>query len=760
MTEDGKVVINTELNTEGVKKGLDGLSKDIKNNTSAQKLNIASLTKMGTAIGAVAAATKIAAKTVKECTDAYKTQTKAEVQLETAAKNNPFLNGESVQNLKNYADELSRISTISGGELTGNMANLAATGRTQAQIQEIMSAALDLSASGMMSFESAVDTLNGTLNGSAGALGKQIGALKDLTEEELKQGKAIEIVKKNYAGMSEELAKSVGSSERLKNAFSDLKSNIGEPFEKAMSPMRNFFADLINGWNDAWKSKKRYEEVQDINANDKQGKSSGTIEEQLVEEIKLLAEYQLEYEDAVKTEGFDNSRDIKKWQDKVQAQLNLIAGLEEEKQAYIELEQAQKRETEAQQKADELAKQQAEDDQKAAAAKLKYLETVQKAEEEIEWRRKLGEEISEEEKAQQMLNVRMNAYLQMLEDAEGTISGNKGFALTERESINALAQSLKEVADPNQGQKDIVNSWYKEQQLSLQAQKEQIMMYREYLAERQDLTDEEIEMRNKLADAIINIDKAIVEEEKAQAEQTKQANLKKLDDITEYIDRFTEITQGMTDIAQRNNEQQTQSELTELSKQYTDGLISYQEYCDKKEQISKDAARKQYQLDMWNWSASLLQATANVAQGVAKAIAEGGVAGIITGSLVAAAGAVQIASITANKPRPVGFEHGGIIGGNSYTGDHVPIMANSREGVFTLQQQKRLFDIANGKSGGNSMTVQVINNRANDTSVNQRLDGNTLKVTIDKIVASSMESGRYNNSLAIQQNNAGGTTYL
>lgn len=42
------------------------------------------------------------------------------------------------------------------------------------------------------------------------------------------------------------------------------------------------------------------------------------------------------------------------------------------------------------------------------------------------------------------------------------------------------------------------------------------------------------------------------------------------------------------------------------------------------------------------------------------------------------------------------FATGGIVGGTSYTGDKVPILANSREGVFTVEQQKELFDIANG----------------------------------------------------------------
>lgn len=44
------------------------------------------------------------------------------------------------------------------------------------------------------------------------------------------------------------------------------------------------------------------------------------------------------------------------------------------------------------------------------------------------------------------------------------------------------------------------------------------------------------------------------------------------------------------------------------------------------------------------------------------------------------------------------FAEGGIVGGTSYTGDRVPAMVNSREGVFTLEQQKQLFDIANNRT--------------------------------------------------------------
>lgn len=73
------------------------------------------------------------------------------------------------------------------------------------------------------------------------------------------------------------------------------------------------------------------------------------------------------------------------------------------------------------------------------------------------------------------------------------------------------------------------------------------------------------------------------------------------------------------------------------------------------------------------------------------------VGAMIAGVMTSIAQAKQLFS-TANAQK---FATGGIVGGTSYTGDHVPIMANSREMVLTTQQQTRLFDALDGGSGGN-----------------------------------------------------------
>lgn len=205
---NGKIEIDTSINTDGIDKGVKKIDTSLK-----------TIAKGGATFAAVTSAVKLTTKAIKDTTEAYKVQAKAETQLEQAARNNPYLSRSSVQQLKNYASELQSISTIGDEQLLPFMAQLAASGRTQTEIQNIMKAALDVSASGMMSLDSAVSALNGTFNGNIGLLGRQIGELKGLTEEELKSGKAVDIIKNKFGGMAEEVAKATGSSEQLKKRF-------------------------------------------------------------------------------------------------------------------------------------------------------------------------------------------------------------------------------------------------------------------------------------------------------------------------------------------------------------------------------------------------------------------------------------------------------------------------------------------------------------------------------------------------------------
>ena len=207
---DGEVKIDTKLNTSGLDKALkdmknklDGAGKTIDAGAKKGKGFADNLT--GISTGAVAAAAGVAGvavavkKTVdvlNDCAAAYRVQQNAEEALQVAAKNNPYLDSESIYNLRNFASELQSLSEIGDEVSLQVMSQLAATGRNEEQIMQIMSAAADMAAVTGQDLASAAQQLNATLNGNAGLLGRQIGAINDLTKEELENGRAIELVAK------------------------------------------------------------------------------------------------------------------------------------------------------------------------------------------------------------------------------------------------------------------------------------------------------------------------------------------------------------------------------------------------------------------------------------------------------------------------------------------------------------------------------------------------------------------------------------
>lgn len=98
---------------------------------------------------------------------------------------------------------------------------------------------------------------------------------------------------------------------------------------------------------------------------------------------------------------------------------------------------------------------------------------------------------------------------------------------------------------------------------------------------------------------------------------------------------------------------------------------------------------------------------------------------------VTTAGLLNVQKIaTAQPPSAGSFATGGIVGGSSFTGDRLTANVNSREGIFTLQQQKKLFDIATGKEeptsgSGGAGVLEAID------SLKQAILGQPIVVAID-----------------------------
>ena len=176
MAKNNNVNINLVGKSDSAEKAIDRTGKAIgKLEQKTSKFGTAG--NIGSVFSGLDAATNLikkAVSAVNELTDAYNSQKEAETQLETAARNNPYMNGDSVARLREYAAEMQRVTNVSDEEILSQLARLAAQGRTEAEAMDIVSASLDVAASGAMSFESAVSNLSKTFSGLAGELGESV----------------------------------------------------------------------------------------------------------------------------------------------------------------------------------------------------------------------------------------------------------------------------------------------------------------------------------------------------------------------------------------------------------------------------------------------------------------------------------------------------------------------------------------------------------------------------------------------------------
>lgn len=912
---DKNVSIKFSADTKNAEKGIKNVKKDLgdlgTSKTSKGLSNIGNIfTGITSAVGLAKSAIEGVAIALNECNEAYKAQEKAEVQLETAAKNNPYLDATSVQNLKNYASELQNIGTIGDEELMPLMAKLASSGRTQTQIQEIMTTALDMSASGVMSMESAVDNLNKSFNGSAGELGELIPELSTLTEEELRQGKAIAVVAKSYKGMAEQVARATGSTQQLSNTWGDFKEIIGRGINNVVTPVENAVNNIISKINTAMTKAKTLEDNAkavvddaglgaysddkwvDYSERAKAEVNAITEEEQRIANVaeasvrlgrKMTEEWMAQFNKTAKqmdvigeqtASNFQRQWNLRSATDtfdtvaervlKVMSKLSgfedltldavkgfalqnevvnvALAGIVTETEKAVNLEREKTVEKKKQAEIDaenaEQLKKQKEANDSASASYKQYEETIKAKEKEIFARKQAGEEITVEAEQQEMLNTKISAYLTLMQNPN--ISGTQGRAkeiadeiaretieqnkynktLEKLESLTKdITPQIDEMLNPDDDSKlsDSIQVVIDTLEVEAEKLKDNTELYDQYITKISELktsleqvqeieSDEnvknflellsssgesELTEAEKIAKEIKDIETEYAKLSAEEKEETQEDYLKKLKELNEEYQnaindddakkkqeqldamekmatQYASIVQGMADVVGEaydlmltKIETEADLEKAELEEKYANGEMSYEEYQEKLEDIDEETARKKYKIDMANWAMNLATATANIAVGATQAIASGGaILGPVLAGLVTAAGAIQIASIIASKPVPPSFATGGIVQGKSYTGDKVQANVNSGEMILNAQQQKTLWEVANGKGGANGIPNIIINNNASNVVTSQaQTDTNAINILIDARVNESMRKGKYNTALRTANSSMSGNFY-
>lgn len=854
MANDGEVRIGTKVDESGLDKGLKSVKNKVNstqkdlggnakglnalktafNETGGAAAGFASkMESVATSGGAVAAgitgailAAKKYIETLEQANEAYKVQEKAESALQKAAENNPYLNRESVQRLKDYASEIQRVSNFGDEGTIDVIAQLAASGRSESEIMKLVAAAADYAAAKHISLESAVQNLNKSYGGLSGELGELFPEVKALTAEQLKNGEAVDIIAKKYKGLA---AEAVDSGTQAKNAFGDFMESVGKManpmFEGLNQRAKSFWESMteqMNKFNDALETASRKwgiggihravnEGVDVINktyTNSNTGEQKRGADFQTTEYLKWLKE-ELEWREKLTDEEqaalFEINLELK--------QRERLAKYEKEQ---AEAEAKKNEENKRQAEAEKTANDYAAASNKELQERLKLLEVEAKAK---------GESVD----VQDVYNAYLQSYIDLLTKTNGTIQEGYPIEVRRRKELEEAKKALDAARDSEeklaaamqltQAATNAINS-IKRELTPAQEMQEQINALEELKKKIQETSEAEIaaaqegeekqlskqELVNGLAEAekalinekvdaiaakeqswwdkhaskqkelldmkqALNDSEVLSDEEKYKKmqeldeayKQSKAAQIAELmTQVTSYTNQTVDIINNAANLMLETSKNNAKAEQAALEEKYLKGEISEEEYQEKITESKKKAAKEQYKIQMVQWAASILQATANIAQGVTQAIAQGGVAGLITGGLVAAAGAVQIASIIASKPTPPNFAGGGFIGGmNGATmgSDNTYIHARTGEMVANAAQQRNLWEAMNGNGGGSGTNIIINNSASNIATAQPKITRNQIEIMIDARVNDSLKNGRYDKSLTQAESGMGGDYY-
>lgn len=761
---DGEVKINTKLDNSGLDKGL----KDMKNKLDGAGKTIDAGAKKGKgfadslkgisskavasagAVAGVAVAVKKTVDALNDCEAAYKVQRNAEIALQQAAKNNPYLNDESVYNLRNFASELQSMSNIGDEQSLQVMAQLAAMGRTEEQIQAIMKAAADMSAVTGNSIQNVAVQLNKTYSGLAGELGEANSAIRALSKEELEAGKAIDIIAQQYNGQAAAMA---DNTVQLANAWGDFKENIGRGWSKVTEPVKQFFINVLNDINEATaktnalKDAERKDKAGTATAADKKvllkgaqeqlDKTKKTIDEtmEILNSEELLAKKVQEARGYITKATYQKS--LTALQKRYEEQTKRVQQLTEE---YNNLSKAEKKTADA-----KTAQKENDDAAKYIEANTKALQEQIKA---MELKASVtGEEVS----AGEVYNAYLQSYIDLITKSNGLVTENNQAAKNRLATLEEWAKKASDAATEEErlaAAQELLKTAQEAAANTYQAQQENLKKLRE------DITNDLVKFDN---DEVKNAElkKQALEELDREYAQNKKELWKDLTtEINGYTQKTADIAQQAGDLMLKNVQTETDLELAKLDEKYEKGEMSEEEYYEKQKQIKRKAAQEEYKIQMFQWTASMLAATANIAEGVSKAIALGFPQGLIAGALVGAAGAVQIASIIASKPVPPQFYAGGIIGGANgatYGSDNTYIHARTGEMILNAHQQRNLWDMINGQDSRQQagLNLTVNNTQANrvDADVREQ-DGEVFVDILDKHINKGFSDGTYDAGLA------------
>lgn len=214
-------------------------------------------------------------------------------------------NQESFTKLTGVIANLARKTTESKDSVEHLVAELASIGKSDADIERIASAVVNLSNVTGKGLNESLTQVLGTYKGSTDELGKLVPEVMRLSKEQLTAGNAVDILNKKFGEISDRMAN--GVTQKIKNmggTWGDFTQAIGQDLAPAFSPMLDWISKVVQRWTDAINEHNRYQEAlrQTEEGPTTQDKVSGMLEQWRIK----LEQSQVVFESFKREAGLDS----------------------------------------------------------------------------------------------------------------------------------------------------------------------------------------------------------------------------------------------------------------------------------------------------------------------------------------------------------------------------------------------------------------------------------------------------------------------
>lgn len=170
-------------------------------------------------------AIKKIAEYASECADEFGRWERSQIQLKTALGGN----NDSLEKMNSLIETTAKKSLASKDEIEHLVAEVASLGKSDTDIQRLVTAATNLSNVTGKDLNSSFQLLNATYTGTAGKLDKLIPQIGDMSKAQLEAGGAIDLVNQKFGGITDNMAGGYSQAvSNYKKSWDEVKQQLGE----------------------------------------------------------------------------------------------------------------------------------------------------------------------------------------------------------------------------------------------------------------------------------------------------------------------------------------------------------------------------------------------------------------------------------------------------------------------------------------------------------------------------------------------------